>query len=115
MIGGIEEAAGIASAPALTAVMAGRPPVMIAGQHGPPPGDDRNPHARRCFPQQHLAAAGRRCGHMILAAREDLGIVVAAAHADELVHLVIVWSQVLVRDRPTDSDAVALRRLEVQV
>ena len=65
--------------------------------------------------EQALAAARRRRRLQELAAGQRLGVVVAAADADELLDLVVVRRDVRVGDRPGDLPAVALGRLEVQL
>src|SRR5262249_1886526 len=78
-------------------------------------GDDRDTDLGRRLLQQPLAAARSRRRLVELAPGQGLAVVVPAAHADELVHLVVVGSDVLVRDRPGDLPAVLLRALEVEV
>src|SRR5262249_38691955 len=78
-------------------------------------GDDRDTDLGRRLLQQPLAAARSRRRLVELAPGQGLAVVVPAAHADELVHLVVVRCHVLVRDRPGDLPAVLLLALEVEV
>ena len=52
---------------------------------------------------------------MILAARQRILIVVAAAHADQLIDLVVVRRDVLVADGPRDLPAVAFGPVEIEI
>ncbi len=62
-----------------------------------------------------FGAARRRRRQEELAARQRVGVVVAAVDADQLVDLVVVRRDVLVGDRPGDLPAVARRPLEIEV
>src|SRR5204862_7786668 len=65
--------------------------------------------------EQPFAASWRRRRLQELAARQDLGIVGASAHANELLDAIVVRRQLRVRDRPRDFPAIALCRLEVHL
>ena len=52
---------------------------------------------------------------MVAAAGQRVLVVVAAAHADELIDFVVIRSQVLIADRPGDLPSVAIRAGEIEI
>ena len=68
------------------------------------------PFCSRRSPQR---GAGGGCRNLLPGS--DVGIVGAAAHADQLLDLVVVGRDVGVGDRPRDLPAVALGALEVHL
>ena len=99
VIGGAEERRRVAAGAAPAAVVAGREAARRPGHVGAAAGDDVDAQRLRAFLQQPLGAAGRR-RLQELAARQRLGVVVAAADADHLLDLVVVRRDVGVGDRP---------------
>src|ERR1700690_1666938 len=115
MIGGAEERSGVAAAPAVVAVVASGEAAVSAGHVRAAPVHDRDPETRGRPLDDALAAARRGWRHVIAAPGQRVGVVVAAADADELVDLVVVRRDVLVADRPGDLPAVPLRPLEIHL
>ena len=79
------------------------------------PAHDRDVHLAERLLQQPLAAARRRRRQEELAPGQRVGIVGAAADANQLLDLVVVRRHVRVADRPGDLPAVFRGALEVEI
>src|SRR5262245_2174382 len=115
MIGRVEKGSGVTSATTGAAVMTGGKSVVRASQNSTATGNDRNAYALCSFLQEHFAAAGARRRHVVSAAGQRVGIVIAATYSDQLVHPIVVWCDVSVRNRPRSFPPVMFRPFEVQV
>src|SRR5215471_15070463 len=115
MICRVEKGSGVTSATTGAAVMTGSKSVVRASQDSTATGNDRNTHALCSFLQEHFAAAGARRRHVVSAAGQRVRIVIAATYADQLVHPVVVWRDVSVRNGPWNFPPVTFRPFEVQV
>ena len=115
VIGGVEEGRGVAAGAAVAAVVAGGEAARRLRHVGAASGDDVDADALGRLLQQALGAARRRWRLQEAAAGQRVGIVVAAADADQLLDLVVVGRDVGVGDRPGDLPAVLRRALEVEI
>ena len=99
----IEERADVAAFAARAAIVAGGVAVVRPREDGAASGDDADADIARRFLQQAFAAAGRGRRKVVAAAGQRILIVIAAAHADQLIHLVVVGRDVFVADGPRES------------
>ena len=88
---------------------------MLFRKHGTATAHQRNSDVLRGLLHQPLAAAGGRRRQMELASRQRVLIVVAAADADQLVHLIVVRRDVLVPDGPGNLPSILFRPREVHI
>ena len=115
VIGRVEERGRVAALAAVAAVVARGEAAHRLRHIGAPAGHDRDVHLPERLLQQPLAAPGRRRRQQELAPRQRVGIVGAAADADQLFDLVVVRRDVRVADRPRDLPSVVRRALEVEI
>ena len=115
VVGRVEEGRGAAPRPARPAVVAGGPPPVGLRQHGAADGHggDAEPSGRPR--QDDLGAPRPHRRQMVAAARQGIGVVAAAGHADELLNAVVVGRDVRVADGPGNAPSLPLRAGEVEV
>ena len=115
VVGRVEEGRRAAPGPARPAVVAGGPAPVGTRQHRAPNRHRRDPEPPRRPPQDHLGAARLHRRQVMAAARQGVGVVVAAGHPDQLLDPVVVGRDVGIADRPGDAPPLSCRAGEIEI